>query len=229
MNLCVIPARGGSKRIPRKNIRPFAGKPMVAYAIQVAQDSRLFGRIIVSTDDQEVAKVSQDYGAEVPFKRPADLADDNTPTVPVIAHAIKNLQQKGNQFEFVCCIYPCVPLLGVASLKEALFLLKKEKAEYCVPIAPYRPPIQRSVKINSKGRLVPLNENYELSRTQDLDICYHDVGQFYWGTSQAWLSRDRIYSHAAGFVMPDSKVIDIDRPEDWQTAEAMFHAYHKEE
>lgn len=201
---------------------------MVAYAIQVAQASGLFRRIIVSTDDQEVAKVSLAYGAEVPFVRPAKLANDYTPTVPVIAHAIKTLQQKGCHYDFVCCIYPCVPLLGVPSLKEALRLLKKEKTKYCVPIAPYRPPIQRSLKMNSHGRLVPLNDVYQLSRTQDLEICYHDVGQFYWGTSRAWLSSDRIYSNAVGLVLPDSKLIDIDRPEDWQYAEFIFHQYYRE-
>ena len=126
MNLCVIPARGGSKRIPRKNIRVFAGKPMIAYAIQAAQKSGLFSRIVVSTDDEEVTKISREIGAEVPFLRPNELSDDHTPTVPVIAHAIRELEANGGNMSYVCCIYPCVPFIEEEDLKKALLLLEQE-------------------------------------------------------------------------------------------------------
>ncbi len=137
MNLCVIPARGGSKRVPRKNIKFFAGKPMIAYAIEAAQGSGLFDHILVSTDDGEIAEIAQQWGVEVPFKRPPELADDHTPTVPVIAHAIRECEGLGWQIDKVCCIYPCVPFIQVTDLKAALDLLQQSKAAYSFPITEF--------------------------------------------------------------------------------------------
>lgn len=222
MNLCVIPARGGSKRIPRKNIKLFAGKPIIAYPIQAAQKSGLFKRIIVSTDDEEVAKVSRVLGAEVPFQRPAELADDHTPTVPVVAHAIRELEISGEKYTYVCCIYPCAPFLNCEDLKKALLLLKQGRADYCFPVGEYHSPIQRSLKMGEDGRLAPFFSKFEISRTQDLERAFHDAGQFYWGKKQAWLKNPHIHKSALGLPIPWLRVSDIDTSEDWQRAEHLF-------
>lgn len=222
MNLCVIPARGGSKRIPRKNIRPFAGKPMIAYAIHAAQKSGLFSKIIVSTDDAEVSKVSQKHGAEVPFLRPAELADDHTPTVPVVAHAIRELESRGDRYDYVCCLYPCVPFLEGKDLINGLLLLKQGSIDYCFPVGEYHSPIQRALKMGQDSRLAPFFSEFEMTRTQDLEKAYHDAGQFYWGKKRAWLTNPNIHKSGVGFPVPWFKVLDIDTSEDWQRAEDLF-------
>ena len=227
MNLCVIPARGGSKRIPRKNIRLFAGKPMIAYAIDAAQKSGLFNRIVVSTDDEEVAKISRNIGAEVPFLRPTELSDDHTPTVPVIAHAIQALERNGGELSYVCCIYPCVPFIEEKDLKKALLLLEQGNSEYSFPVAEYPSPIQRALKLGLGNQVSPFYPNFELSRTQDLERAYHDVGQFYWGSKKAWLTNPKIHTHGLGCVIPSWRVADIDNPEDWLRAEQLYKIFSK--
>jgi N-acylneuraminate cytidylyltransferase len=225
MNLCVIPARGGSKRIPRKNIRVFAGKPMIAYAIQAAQRSGLFGRIVVSTDDEEVAKISREIGAEVPFLRPNEISDDHTPTVPVIAHAIRELEANGKNLRYVCCIYPCVPFIEETDLKKTLSLLEQGNSEYSFPVAEYPSPIQRALKLGLGNQVSPFYPKFELSRTQDLERAYHDVGQFYWGSKKAWLTNPKIHAHSLGCVIPSWRVADIDNPEDWLRAEKLYKIF----
>lgn len=227
MNLCVIPARGGSKRIPRKNIRVFAGKPMIAYAIEAAQKSGLFSRIVVSTDDEEVAKISREIGAEVPFMRPAELSDDHTPTVPVIAHAIRALEANGGNMSYVCCIYPCVPFIEEKDLKKALSLLEEGNSEYSFPVAEYSSPIQRALKLGLGNQVSPFYPEFELSRTQDLERAYHDVGQFYWGSKKAWLTNPKIHTRSLGCVIPSWRVADIDNPEDWLRAEQLYKIFLK--
>jgi pseudaminic acid cytidylyltransferase len=222
MNLCVIPARGGSKRIPRKNIRVFAGKPMIAYAIEAAQKSGLFSRIVVSTDDEEVAKISREIGAEVPFLRPNELSDDHTPTVPVIAHAIRALEANGGNMSYVCCIYPCVPFIEEEDLKKALLLLEQGNSEYSFPVAEYPSPIQRALKLGLGDQASPFYPEFELSRTQDLQKAYHDAGQFYWGRKKAWLNNLRIHSSAVGLEIPRFRAVDIDTVDDWKKAEALI-------
>jgi len=222
MNLCVIPARGGSKRIPRKNIRLFAGMPMIAYAIQAAQRSGLFSRIIVSTEDEEVRKVSLELGAEVPFMRPPELADDYTPTVPVIAHAIRKLEETGSNLTYVCCIYPCVPFIEEKDLKKALSLLEKANSEYSFPVVEYPAPIQRALKLGLGDQVFPFYPEFELSRTQDLERAYHDAGQFYWGRKKAWLANQRVHSSAVGLEIPHFRVVDIDTHDDWKRAEVLM-------
>lgn len=224
MNLCVIPARGGSKRIPRKNIRPFAGKPIIAYAIQAAQKSGLFTKIIISTDNEEIAKVSQDFGAEVPFLRPPELADDYTPTVPVIAHAIKNLESNGMRFQYVCCIYPCVPFLKIEDLQITLSILQSEKINYSFPVSEYPSPIQRALKMDQKGLVEPFYPEFETTRTQDLNPAYQDAGQFYWGRRETWLSTTKIHTGSFGFKISKWRAIDIDNNEDWLRAEKIQNA-----
>jgi pseudaminic acid cytidylyltransferase len=220
--IAVIPARGGSKRIPRKNIKFFAGKPMIAYAIKAAQDSRLFDHIIVSTDSDEIAEISLQHGAKIPFLRPTELADDFTPTVPVIAHAIGACEQSGWNINSVCCIYPCVPFIQKNDLINAFSQLQKTTVDYVFPVSEFTSSIQRAMYRSQSGVLSPVYPEFELTRTQDLEKTYHDAGQFYWGKKSAWLSNHRIHSSALGISIPAWRVIDIDTPEDWVRAEIIF-------
>lgn len=223
--VAIIPARGGSKRIPRKNVRPFAGKPMIAHAISVAIGSGLFDRIVVSTDDDEIASIAQAAGAETPFRRPADLADDMTPTVPVIAHAVRALQAEGYAPDHVCCIYPAVPFLQPQDLAEGRKLLDSGVAPYAFPVVPFPSAIQRALRRTDSGKVEPFDPQYVLVRTQDLEPAYHDAGQFYWGGRQAWLDGLPIHANGAVFVLPHWRVVDIDTPDDWLCAEQMHRAF----
>jgi pseudaminic acid cytidylyltransferase len=224
--IAVIPARGGSKRIPRKNILPFAGRPMLYYAIDTARSSGLFDHIIVSTDDEEVAKIARRLGAELPFMRPHELADDTTPTVPVIAHAISACRALGWRVEIACCIYPAVPLLQAAHLVEALGLLNHGDVPYSFPVLAFRSPIQRALRRDAAGRCTPFQPEHTQTRTQDLPAAYHDAGQFYWGRAEAWLDGLPLHRHAHTTVLNDSCAIDIDTPADWARAEALYRQAH---
>jgi pseudaminic acid cytidylyltransferase len=223
--IAVIPARGGSKRIPRKNIRPFAGRPMIAYAIDAAQRSGLFAHVLVSTDDAEIAGIARDLGAELPFARPPELADDHTPTVPVIAHAIRECIALGWPVAQACCIYPGVPLIRAADVASALQLLDEHGgAGYTFPVTPFPSAIQRALRRGPDGRVAPFHPEYVDTRTQDLEPAYHDAGQFYWGSAEAWLAGLSIHAHGRAIVLPEWRVVDIDTPADWERAEALFHA-----
>ena len=224
MRLAVIPARGGSKRIPRKNIRPFAGKPMIGHAIAAAQSSKLFDKIIVSTDDTEIASIAVSMGAEVPFMRPAELADDHTPTVPVVAHAIGACAQLGWTAQQVCCIYPGVPFLQATDLQAALALLE-EGADYTFPVTPFPSPIQRALRREPDGSTRPYFPEFASTRTQDLPPAFHDAGQFYWGRAAAWLAGLNIHLHGRTIVVPEWRVVDIDTLDDWQRAELLHRAF----
>lgn len=219
MSLCVIPARGGSKRIPRKNIRIFNGKPMIAYAIELARHSGLFEHIVVSTDDEETAQVAREFGAETPFIRSAALADDYSPTAPVVADAIVRCEALGWSIDKVCCIYPCVPLAQVSDLQEALRLLESHEVDYLFPIVEFPAAIQRALRLDNNGRVSAFFSSYELVRTQDLEPAYHDAGQFYWGKRNSWVDNLLIHSSGAGFVLPRTRVVDIDTDADWELAE----------
>ncbi len=224
MIIAVIPARGGSKRIPRKNIRPFVGRPMIAHAISSAYQSGLFKHVVVSTDDPEIAGIARDEGAEVPFARPIELADDHTPTVPVIAHAIHACAGFGWKVDVVCCIYPAVPFLEIADLSGALTLLEHSGMDYCFPVTEYTSPIQRALARDDAGRMSPFFPEFELVRTQDLKPAYHDAGQFYWGRTDAWLNNLRIHTNGIGYPIPQWRVVDIDTEDDWARAQALFHS-----
>ena len=224
MKIAIIPARGGSKRIPRKNIKEFSGQPMIAYAIRAALETQLFDRVVVSTDDTEIAEIAKQFGAEVPFIRPAELANDHTPTVPVIAHAIRELTAQGASPDLVCCIYPGVPLIRSDDLATAYQLLLSTQAGYCYPVAEYPSAIQRSLRRLPDGCVRPLHPENEWTRTQDLETFYFDAGQFYWGQVSAWLSGLGLQSHGSGLVIPQWRVVDIDTPEDWHRAELLFRA-----
>ena len=223
MRLAVIPARGRSKRIPRKNIRPFAGKPMIAWSIAAAKASRLFDRILVSTDDDEISRVSVDYGAEVPFRRPVELADDYTSTLPVIAHAVEAPTQ-------VCCIYATAPFIRPADIRLGFELLQAAVCDYAFSVTGYAFPILRALRITSDDRLAMFHPEHYLTRSQDLEPAYHDAAQFYWGSASAWLARRPIFGeNSIPVVLPRHRVQDIDDPEDWERAELMFAALKSSE
>lgn len=224
MNIAIIPARGGSKRIPRKNIKAFAGKPMIAHAIQAAKASALFSHVIVTTDDEEIANIAREHGAETPFMRPPELADDLTPTVPVIANAITACQTLGWEIEFVCCIYPGVPFIQVGDLRNGLTLLQSASADYCFPVSEFPSAIQRGLKRAGDGRMSPFHPEHEMTRTQDLEPAYYDAGQFYWGSVRAWLTNTRLHSSGVGLAIPSWRVVDIDTNEDWARAELIYRA-----
>ena len=226
MNIVIIPARGGSKRIPHKNIKEFCGKPMIAYAITAAKESDLFEHIVVSTDDEEIAKIARLWGAETPFVRPAELANDYTATVPVIAHAIENCRTFGWKYNQVCCIYPGVPFIQIDDLRGALVRMNNSDVDYCFPITEYPSAIQRALKLLGNGKMKPFYPEFELTRTQDLEPAYYDAGQFYWGKAEAWLTNPKIHRCGLGYAIPNWRVVDIDTPEDWQRAELIYRAIH---
>jgi pseudaminic acid cytidylyltransferase len=226
MNIAIIPARGGSKRIPRKNIKQFCGKPMLAWAIDIAKTSGLFEHIVVTTDDAQISDLAIALGAEAPFVRPAELADDYTPTVPVIAHAITACQALGWHFEHVCCIYPAVPFMQATDLVAALQKLVSGCADYVFPVAAFPSAIQRALRQLPNGLMKPFNDQYAATRTQDLEPAYYDAGQFYWGWKHAWLSGNNIHQHGEGLVIPSWRVVDIDNAEDWQRAELMHAVFN---
>lgn len=222
MRVAIIPARGGSKRIPRKNIKPFAGKPMIGYAIDAALESGQFDRVIVSTDDAEIAEIAKGRGAELPFLRPAALADDHTPTVPVIQHAILACNELGWGITHACCIYPGVPFIRASDLAAAYDLLEANGGEgYAFPVTGFPSPIQRALKRGGDGAVAPFNPEHVGTRTQDLEPAYFDAGQFYWGRAQAWLAGLNIHANGRAIVLPEWRVVDIDTPDDWERAEAL--------
>lgn len=225
MRLAVIPARGGSKRIPRKNIKPFGGLPMIAWSIRAATLSKCFDRIIVSTDDAEVAQVAQVHGAEVPFMRPLELSDDHTGTIPVIAHAIQWQNAQGTTASQVCCIYATAPFVHASDLQRGLHTLLETGADYAFSVTSYAFPIQRAIRITPEQRIEMFQPEHCATRSQDLEEAWHDAGQFYWGQAEAWLAHKPLFSLAGAPVpLPRHRVQDIDTPEDWERAEWMFKA-----
>ncbi len=221
MNIAIIPARGGSKRIPRKNIKPFCGQPMIAYAIKAAQASGLFEHVLVSTDDVEIQIIANSLGAETPFFRPAELANDFAATVPVVAHAIQACEALSWQFVNVCCIYPGVPFIEVGDLQGALTKMIQCAADYCFPVTEFPVPIQQALRKKINGQMQSISPANELMRTQDLEAAYYDAGQFYWGRKHAWLTNSRILSSGVGYEIPSWRVVDIDTPADWERAERL--------
>lgn len=227
MRLAVIPARGGSKRIPRKNIKPFGGLPMIAWSIRAAINSQCFDRIIVSTDDEEIAEVAKQQGAEVPFVRPTNLSDDHTGTIPVIAHSIGRQNQYGEAATQVCCLYATAPFVQATDLQRGLQVLQTTGADYAFSVTSYAFPIHRAIRITADQRVDMFQPEHFNTRSQDLPEAWHDAGQFYWGQAQAWLSGKPLFSQASAPVpLPRYRVQDIDTPEDWERAEWLFKAMH---
>jgi pseudaminic acid cytidylyltransferase len=228
MKLAVIPARGGSKRIPRKNIKLFAGKPMIAWSIEAAQRTGLFDRIVVSTDDEEIASIARKYGADVPFVRPAELSDDYTGTAPVIAHAIEWHLKRGSDPIEICCIYATAPFLRSEDIILGQETLDQLGVDFAFSVTSYAFPIQRAIKLRNDGRIEMFDPSQFQARSQDFPEAFHDAGQFYWGTSDAWLSGAPIFgAKSAPVLLPRYRVQDIDTPEDWERAELMMEVLRK--
>jgi N-acylneuraminate cytidylyltransferase len=225
VNIAIIPARGGSKRIRNKNVREFCGRPMIAWSIDAARNSSLFDQIVVSTDCSQIAEVARQCGARVPFMRPAELSDDHTPTIPVIRHAIEQLASAGRQADFVCCIYATAPFIEPNDLHSAWQLLQSDPdLEFAFPVATFAFPIFRALRIEN-DRTTMIWPEHELTRSQDLPETFHDAGQFYFGRTTAFHTREGFFSaNSAPVVLPRERVQDIDSEEDWARAEAMFRA-----
>lgn len=230
MKIAVIPARGGSKRIPRKNIKDFCGKPMIAWSIEAAKASRLFDHIIVSTDDAEIAEVAKQWGAEIPFMRPDELSDDYAGTTEVIAHAVQWAINQGFDVDAVCCLYATAPFVQVADLKRGWEALESGHWAYAFTVTDFAAPIFRSFKQTCDGGIEMFFPEYFSTRSQDLPAALHDAGQFYWGRTNAWLEGIRIFDrHSFPVVIPRWRVQDIDTPEDWFRAELVYKALFSKE
>ena len=223
MNICVIPARGGSKRIPRKNIKEFNGKPIIAYSIEAALKSNCFDQVIVSTDDDEIAEVAKKYGAQVPFLRPDELSNDYAGTIPVIKHAIEWMEDNKSSVENVCCLYATAPFIRPQIISQAYQQLNNSKVGYCFSVTSFVFPIQRAIKIVEKNKVSMFYPEHFNTRSQDLEEAYHDAGQFYWGKAQAFKDELQIFTEVATpYILPRYLVQDIDTPEDWIRAESMY-------
>lgn len=224
MKIAVIPARGGSKRIPRKNIRPFHGKPIIGWSIEAARASGCFDRIIVSTDDAEIAEVARTFGAETPFERPAELSNDTAPTGVVIAHAVKWFRDAGDQVDFACCIYATAPFVTAGLIKSGLDNILVSDADFAMTVTSFPFPIQRACRIRGE-RLEMIDPDQYLTRSQDLEEAFHDAGQLYWGRAEAWTEGRPIFGErTVPLILPRHRVQDIDTPEDWHRAELLFDA-----
>lgn len=220
MNVAVIPARGGSKRIVKKNIKPFCGKPIIAYSIEAALQSRCFDKVIVSTDCVEIAEVARTYGAETPFMRDADLSDDLVGTNPVVADAILRLETLQINPLFVCCIYATAPLIRASDLRTAFEQFKASDKQFCFSVAEYQYPVARAMTQSDHGGVEMLFPEYMETRSQDLKPVFHDAGQFYWGSRDAYVDATPLFSaNTLPYFLPHFLVQDIDTMEDWTKAE----------
>ena len=224
MNIAVIPARGGSKRIPRKNIKLFHGLPVIAYAIKVAKESKIFDEVIVSTDDEEIAEVAESFGATIPWMRSKELSDDHTTTVSVMQDAVNKLKSSFIALEYVCCIYPATPLLQPNFISQGLQILKDGDWDYVLSASRAETPPERFFSLDSaKGVEMHFPEN-KATRTQDFLPSYHDAGQFYFGRRSSWESGLPIFSSKSTILeIPSESAVDIDTPEDWHYAEVLFN------
>lgn len=222
MKIAVIPARGGSKRIPRKNIKPFCGKPMIAWSIEAAKASGLFECILVSTDDAEIAEVAEQWGAEVPFMRPDELSNDYAGTTPVIAHATQWALDQGHDVTAVCCIYATAPFVQKNDLIQGWEALNSGDWDYAFTVTDFAAPIFRSFKQTDEGGIEMFFPEHFSTRSQDLPIALHDAGQFYWGRPSSWLEGRRIFDRRSKpVIIPRWRVQDIDTQDDWERAEIL--------
>lgn len=220
ITIAVIPARGGSQRIPRKNIKLLNGKPLIAYSIETALASGLFDKVIVSTDDQEIAAVAREWGAETPFTRPDELADHFTGTTPVMQHALRTLIEQGLEIDKACLIYATCPLLTAEDIHEGYQALSKTPLSFSATTFDF--PVQRALCVRD-GKLQPMYPEHIRKRSQDLEEAIHDAGQFYWGTVEQWLNKPSMFSAMATPIMlPRHRVQDLDTEEDWQRIQQLL-------
>lgn len=224
--VAIIPARGGSKRIPRKNIREFCGRPMIEWSIEAALKSDCFDRVIVSTDSEEVLRIAEAAGADVPFLRPPELSNDHAGTLPVIRHALEWLDDHGVSANYACCIYATAPFLQVDALKRGEALLMSDpEVDFVFSAVAFDFPIFRAIRLDEESRVSMFWPEHEKSRSQDFPEAFHDAGQFYWGRRESWLEKDVVFSSNARAVkLPPHLVQDIDTPEDWVQAELKYKA-----
>lgn len=220
--LAIIPARGGSKRIPKKNIRIFEGKAIIAYSIEVAINSGLFTAVMVSTEDNEIADIATSYGAKVPFLRSDATANDTSGTPEVLLEVIERYEEQGEQFDLGCCIYPTAPFISPATLLQGREMLIKGEFDSVFPVLRYPYPIQRALKIENNKVSMIWPENY-LSRSQDLSPVYHDAGQFYWFSVAALRDKKKLWTeNASAFLIPEMQAHDINNLDDWTVAEFKY-------
>ena len=229
MKIAVIPARGGSKRITKKNIRPFFGKPIIGWTIEAARDSGCFDKIVVSTDDDEIAQVARSLGAEVPFVRPADISNDHAGTTPVMAHATQWFMDSGIQPSLVCCLYATAPFIQTSDIQRGMAMMKTGNIDFVFTVTRYSSPIQRALRIRGNGQVAMFNPDQFNQRSQDLEAAWHDAGQFYWGRSEAWLKELPVFAaNSLPIDIPGHRVQDIDSLEDWKRAEKLFRLLQEE-
>ncbi len=223
MNIAIIPARSGSKRIKNKNITKFYGKPLIFYTIKTAIKSKLFDKIIVSTDSKIISKLSKKYGASIPFMRPKHLSNDHASTMNVINHAVKWLSKKNESAKFYCCIYPTTPLLSSTVLKDSFKKIRSMKYDYVLSVMRYSHPIERSFKIDKFNKIKTLNDKNLSFKTQNFKSSYFDAGQFYWGTEKSWIRRKKIFSKSSyAYILPTLSAHDIDTYEDLKINKLLF-------
>ncbi|WP_345981091.1 pseudaminic acid cytidylyltransferase [Sulfurimonas sp. HSL3-2] len=222
--IAIIPARGGSKRIPKKNIKDFFGKPLIAYSIEAALESDLFEKVIVTTDDEEIAEIAREHGAQVPFIRPKELSDDFTGTKDVIDHAVQYLEERGEHYKYICTIYATAPLLQKEYLIQGYEKLKNSDALNAFSAATMPFPIQRTFKLDQNGRCEMFTPEHYMTRSQDLEEAYQDAGQFYWTKRDQKSDKIMFGSDSIPIIIPRYLVQDIDTLEDWKRAEFMYEA-----
>ena len=226
-NLCIIPARGGSKRIPRKNIKDFLGKPIIAYSIQTALDSNLFDEVMVSTDDEEIAEIGIKYGANVPFLRSAESSNDYASTADVLLEVLHNYAEMNKEYSAACCIYPASPLISVQSLSDSFKLLVANKVDSAFPVCQFSYPIWRALNLNNENKIGMIWPENESKRSQDLPSAFHDAGQFYWFTTKKFIDTPHILTGNSGAIVLDElHVQDIDSITDWKIAEIKYKLIH---
>ena len=222
--VAIVPARGGSKRIPRKNIKSFCGKPIIAYTIETLKSSKLFDKVIVSSDDTEIISISKQYGAEAPFIRPHSLSDDYSTTREVLKHAISELQILGVPVTHICCVYPTNPFLQISTLTNSFDYLVKGGHDYVFSACRYAHPVQRAFSVGGAGKIQFLFPEHRTSRTQDVDVMYHDAAQFYWGKLDHFLvDNSADFNSVSAFIVPQRSVVDIDDEDDWAKAEFLWN------
>jgi len=223
MNVAIITARGGSKRIPRKNIKPFLGHPIIKYSIDAAINSKCFDEVMVSTDDKEIAEVALSYGAKVPFFRSAKTSNDHAVTADVIVEVLADYKKRDQKFEYACCIYPTAPFVTTEKLKRGFELLKKLDADAVIPVVRFSYPIQRALKIDNKGFLRMINQKNIFKMSRDFIPTYHDSGQFYWLKVANFLKQRALFAkHTVPIEIPELEAQDIDVKEDWKIAEFKY-------
>ena len=228
-NIAIIPARGGSKRIPKKNIKDFLGKPIIAYSIEIAISCKLFNKVIISTDDQQIKKVAIKYGAEAPFIRPKEIADDFTGTHEVIGHAVKWLEDNGEKIDYACCIYPTAPLIQKNDLVKGFEIIKTGKWNSVMAATNFSYPIFRSFENLKDGGLKMVFPEHYNSRSQDLPEVYHDAGLFYWAKPEIWKKKPERYNKKNSIIkIPNYRIQDIDTLDDWKKAEITFKIINRE-